>query len=162
MTAARFYGLVLLFLAIGLEVIIAFPAEALTALVLAIPIAIIAAGISTAYLASIFKRQPIPRSRFFRMLVESFFALFLIGVWVGYLSLARVLERAAASGADVPTIPAPPPNISSPISALIVVIVFAIPIRFAFEVYRRRSLSSKTDQPTTEDDDVLDREDARD
>jgi hypothetical protein len=158
MSAARFYAGVALLLVIGMVAIVSFPAEALIILSLGIPFSIVGAMIATFYLSRIFRRQPVPRSRFFRMLIESFFALLLIGVWVGYLSLARVLERAAASGADVPTIPAPPPNISSPISALIVIIVFVGPIRFAVEVYRRRKLSSQTNQPTTDDDDALDRE----
>jgi hypothetical protein len=155
MTAKRFYGLALLVIILGLWAIVVFPEASLYALSISIPFAVIGGGIATGYLARVFRRQPIPRSRFFRMLIESFFALLLIGVWVGYLSLARILERAHAAGVDVIVIPSPPPAVSSPISALIVIIVFLAPIRFAAEVYRRRRVHGET---TEEAADRIDRD----
>jgi len=141
------YAAALTALVVGLILIILLPAESLIALSVGVPVAIVLAGVSTFYLAAVYRWQPIPRSRFFRMLIESFVWLFIVGLWVGYLSLGRVLERAAASGAEVVTFPVPPPNISAPISALVVIIAFISPIRFALEVWRRRRRTSRTGRP---------------
>jgi hypothetical protein len=158
MTAIRFYLTAGLMLVVGLTLISLFPSESLALLGVGVPAAIIGGMVATFYLSRVFRRQPIPRSRFFRMLIETFFGLILIGVWIGYLSAARVLEKAAADGNPVPfLLPAPPPTISSPISALIIVIVFVGgPIRFALEVWRRRRLATVAGSTDEAD---LDRED---
>lgn len=119
---------------VGLASVMAAPEPTLVVLASLVPIMIAAATISTVYLARVFQLQPIPRSRFFGMLIESFLALVGLGVWVGYLTVARLSERADFGW----ILPAPPPAISSPISALLVVIVFGAPVRFALEVYRIR------------------------
>ena len=117
----------------GLVAIAVAPAQALAVLTILVPFVILAATASTIYLALVFNQQRRPRSVFFRMVVESFVTLCLVGAWIGYLSVARLLER---SGIGI--LPAPSPTHSAPISALIVIVVFWRPIRFALEVYRRR------------------------
>lgn len=160
MTAKRFYGVTLVMLVVGLALIVLFPSESLVILSIAIPVMIGGTAIATAYLAKVFHQQPIPRSRFFRMLVEMFFALLVIGIWVGYLSTARVIEKAVANGEHVLfVLPAPPPSVSAPISALVVVVVFAWPIRFGLEVYARRRLSGRIVSTAEDDDLALDRND---
>lgn len=137
-----FYLLLVSIFVVGLYGVIIAPAETLSVLVALIPVVLVGGAIAVAYLARVYRAQPVPRSRFFAMLIETFAALVFLGAWVGYLSAARLLERSDLGF----RIPAPPPSASSPISALIVLIVFAAPVRFALEVYliRRKSRAPRT------------------
>lgn len=158
MTGARFYRIGAVLLTLGLLAIVFAPEPMLVGLSIAVPIALVAGIVSTSYLARVLVRQPVPRSRFFRMLVESFAGLMAVGVWVGYLSFARVLERARLDGAELPEIPVPPTTVTSPITALLVVLVFTIPVRFALEVYRLRRFRGDVDEredPIRTDVDLL-------
>lgn len=138
MTRAMFYLVVLVAFVAGLVAVLVIPELALVVLVVGVPSAIVSAVVSTAYLAHVFRRQQVPRSRFFRMLLETFVGLMIVGAWVGYLTVARVTERAVAAGVIDWYLPAPPPTVSSPISALVIIAVFSVPTRFAWEVWRRR------------------------
>lgn len=144
MKRRTFYlGLLLLFGA-GLAAILVAPELALTVLTVAVPTMIVAAFVSVAYLRRIYGRQPVPRSRFFGMLLETFYALLVLGIWVGYLTVARVTERAQDGGTIDWSVPAPGTMTSAPVSALLVVVVFAGPVRFAAEVYRERRRARST------------------
>jgi hypothetical protein len=145
------------FFLIGLVAAFIAPQPTSVILFAAIPVSIILAAISTAYLTWVFRRQPSPRSRFLRMLVETFYALLAVGVWVGYLTLARLSERAASAGLIDWTLPAPAPTVAAPISALVVIVVFAAPVRFAWEVYRLRG-ASDADETRADARDSMDRE----
>ena len=138
-------------LVLGLAGIVLVPDVTLLILSISAPAAVVASVFATAYLVRVYNRQPRPRSRFFRMLVETFVGLIAVGAWVTYLSVARALARLAEQGVVVWVPPAPPPSVSAPISALIVTAVFLVPVRFAVTVWRaRREVAS--------DDLSLDRE----
>lgn len=138
MSRRRFFATLVATFLFGLVAVAVAPDLALVVLSIAVPISIAAATVSTLYLVRVFRRQPKPRSRFFRMLVETFGALIVVGAWVGYLAVARVTERAVAAGALDWSLPAPPPATTGPISALVVIVTFAAPVRYALEVYRVR------------------------
>lgn len=138
MTRGRFYVLVGALLALGLVAVTVAPEPTLIVLSFLVPVSIAAAVGATLYLRRVFLAQPIPRSRFFRMVLELFGGLVAIGAWVGYLTVARLTERAHLAGGLAWSLPAPGPAHSAPISALIVIAVFASPVRFAWEVYRVR------------------------
>lgn len=118
----------------GLVAILLFPEPTTIILTACVPIAIAGAVVATTYTVRVYRSQPIPRSRFFGIVLELFYALVLLGVWVGYLTVARLLERAGLGW----SIPAPPPTYSSPISAVVVLLVFTFPVRFALEIFRVR------------------------
>lgn len=142
MKRRTFYlGLLLLFSA-GVVAILVAPEIAIRVLAIAIPAVIVAALVSVLYLRRVYRRQRVPRSRFFGMMLEGFYALLVLGGWVGYLAVARVTERAAAAGDLDWTIPAPGPLTSAPLTGLLVIVVFAGPVRFAVEVYRDRRRAS--------------------
>jgi hypothetical protein len=133
--------LLLLGLGFGIVGIVVAPELALSVLSIAIPITVVAAAIAIVYTLYVYRRQSVPRSRFFGLYVEAVLALLLVGVWVGYLTVARLLERIESEY----RLPAPSALYSAPISALIVLIVFSGPIRFAWELYRRRRFSASVD-----------------
>lgn len=153
MTSRRFYLVALAAFALGLVAIVAYPDTALAVLIVLVPLAVLGAVVAVLYMWWVYRRQPTPRSRFFRMALETFGGLLLVGGWVAYLSVARVVERAHAAGDTMLIIPAPPPPISSPISALLVVVVFAGVMRFGAEVYlvRRRPGRAPADDDVTAD-----------
>lgn len=133
-----FYLLLIGIFVVGLAGVLVGPDQTYAVLVALIPLVLLAGVVSVAYLARVYRAQPVPRSRFFGMLIETFVALVFLGAWVGYLSVARILERTPDIGLRIP---APPTAVTSPLSALIVLVVFAAPVRFALEVYliRRKS-----------------------
>lgn len=137
-TRRRFYLAVALAALAGLGLILVLPDVALVVLAALVPVSIAGAVVSTIYLRRVYVRQPIPRSRFFRMLVEMFGGLLVIGGWVGYLTVARITERAHLAGDIDWNLPAPPTGVSSPLSAVIVIAVFSAPARFAWEIFRLR------------------------
>ena len=138
-----FYIRLALGVLLGILGIVLLPDVTLLILTISAPAAVVASAFATAYLVRVFQRQPRPRSRFFRMLVETFVGLLLVGAWVTYLSVARALARLAEDGHDVWVPPSPPVSVSAPVSALIVTAVFLVPVRFAVTVYRaRREVSS--------------------
>lgn len=148
-----FYLLLVAVFTLGVYGVVVAPEATLVVLVAFLPVVLVAGAIAVGYLARVYRAQPVPRSRFFGMLIETFTALVCLGLWVGYLSAARLLERS-----DIGLrIPAPAPAVSSPISALIVLVVFAAPVRFALEVYliRRRSSPPRSAQDASD----LDRRD---
>lgn len=157
MTRRRFYIVLLVAFVLGIIGIVVFPAEALTLIIVAVPLAILAAAGSVVYLRRVYGQQPKPRSRFFATTLETFYGLLVLGGWVGYLTVARVTERAQAAGLVEWTLPAPAPNISAPVSGLLILVVFAGPTRFALNVWRarRRSVTITELDRATE----LDRED---
>lgn len=152
----RFYAGLLLTVVLGLVAVAAAPEPTMIVLSIAVPISIAAAVVATLYLRRVFLAQPIPRSRFFRMVLELFSGLLAVGAWVGYLTVARLTERAHVAGTIGWSLPAPGPAHSAPISALIVIAVFASPVRFALEVWRVRRRSARAPEPTRRD--TLERE----
>jgi MFS family permease len=128
----------------GLIAIALAPEPTLALLVAGVPAAIVAATVSTIYLRHVFHQQPLPRSRFFRMLLESFYSLLFVGAWVGYLTVGRLTERAHDAGQLSWNVPVPPPAFSAPLSALVVIVVFTPPVRFALVVYRARARASSS------------------
>ena len=135
MKGRDFYSLLAVVGLAGLVVIMYATETAVAILTAAIPVAIVAAIGSTWYLWRVFRAQPIPRSRFFGMVLELFVALIVLGVWVSYLSVARALDR---DGTLDIHLPAPSTALSQPLTALLVILVFATPVRFAIEVFRVR------------------------
>lgn len=138
MTRRKFYLLLGLAFILGTVAIALLPDLALAILVPVSPVVIAAAVISTIYLSLVYLQQKVPRSRFFGMVLDLFVSLAIIGVWSGYVIIARATERAHDAGTLVWNLPAPPANVTPPIGLLIVLIVFANPIRFALEVWRLR------------------------
>lgn len=132
------YGLELALLVLGLLLILAAPDVALAAIVVAVPLTLLASGISIVYLSRVLSYQPIPRSRFFRMLVGVSARVEIIGLWVGYLVIGRISQIAEAKGMIGWSIPTPPSSISSPISGLVIAIFAAPPIAYAVTVWRIR------------------------
>ncbi|TMC00963.1 MAG: hypothetical protein E6J41_33790 [Chloroflexi bacterium] len=129
MKARDFSVWLIVALVVGLSALLFDPDTTLTILGIGIPVAIASAIVSTIYLYRVFQKQPLPRSRFFAMVLELFYALILLGAWVGYLTVARLTNAA---------VPLPPLTTTTPISALLVIIVFMSPARFAIEVWRVR------------------------
>lgn len=132
----------LLLVVIGIELIVVDPATAITIEVFAIPILLAAAGLSVLYLSRIYGRQPSPRSRFFGMLVGILTRGWVAMLWIGYLVVGRILERLAEVGIAVPFLPTPPPNVSSPISGLVICLAIVPPIVYAVEIRRIRAAAS--------------------
>lgn len=129
---------------IGVLAIIYAPEATLNVLIGLVIASVIGAVVSTLYLRHVYLDQPKPRSRFFGITLESFYNKIFIGGWVAYLTTARLTERLHAAQAIDWTLPAPPPAVSAPISALVVIVIFASPIRFAIEVWVRRRRSGRT------------------
>ena len=143
----------LLALVLGIELIVFAPDVALTTLVLAVPLVLVGATISVVYLRRVYLRQPVPRSRFFGMLVSVSARATLVGLWVGYLVVARIGERTGWFA-----IPVPPPAVSSPITGLVIAIWLSPPIVYALAVYRVRRSASRTLSLPVADALELDRE----
>ncbi len=139
-------------------VIYAAPDIALTLIVVSLPIIAIITGVSVWYLRSVYRKQPTPRSRFFGMLVGISARSWIGALWVGYLVIGRVLDRMSHDGLPVITVPVPPPNISSPISGLVVAYLMTPPIFYAVNVWRVRRTAGDTGT-ALEREDGLDRED---
>lgn len=144
-------GLELLALAVGVALINLLPDLALTIEVVVLPLLVLAAGISARYLGRVYRRQGAPRSRFFGMLVNMAWRIVAMGTWVGYLVVARIGDRTGWY-----FIPAPPPNVSSPISGLVIMVFITPPIIYALAVYRVRRASTIVGPAAAADD--LDRE----
>lgn len=143
MTSRQSYVLAALAFVVGLGLILAFPEPSLTLLLYGVPIAIGAAAVSLLYLVHVFRRQTEPRSRFFKMVLEAFGTLLILGAWVGYLTIVRLAER---SGTLAPGVWAPPPSVSSPVSALLVIVLFLSLVRFAASVALIRWRGVVTDE----------------
>lgn len=147
MKRRTFYAWLLLGFVAGLVSIVLWPEPTLRVLTLGVPVSIAAAIVSGVYLFRVYRKQPVPRSRFFRLFLETIALLLGVGAWVGYLTVARLTERAVAEGNLDWSLPAPAPAYSSPTSALVVIAVFASIVRFALEVYRaRRRATSSPDE----------------
>lgn len=144
MKRRTFYLWLLLGFLAGLLSIALYPEPTLAVLTVAVPVSIAAAIVAGVYLLLVYRKQPVPRSRFFRLFLETVGLLLGVGAWVGYLTVARLTERAHDAGNLSWALPAPAAPYSSPTSALVVLAVFASIVRFALEVYRarRRSTSS--------------------
>jgi hypothetical protein len=140
----RYYLWLLLAFGAGIACTLLWPEPALAVLTVAVPVSIAGAIVAAVYLGRVFRQQPEPRSRFFRLFLETVALLVTSGAWVGYLTVARLTERAVAAGTLSWALPAPPPTYSSPISALVVIAVFASLVRFALEVYQARRRASAT------------------
>lgn len=128
----------------GLASIVLWPEPTLAVLTVAVPVSIAAALVAGLYLLRVYRWQPVPRSRFFRLFLETVALLLGVGLWVGYLTVARLMERGVAEGALSWALPAPPPTYSSPTSALVVIAIFVSIVRFALEVYRARRRASSS------------------
>jgi hypothetical protein len=117
------------------------PEASLSVIVLSLPVIALCTGLSVLYLHRVYVRQPTPRSRFFGMLVGVSTRSWIAGLWVGYLVIGRVLDRMAHEGFNVWQLPTPPPNVSAPISGLVVAYLMLPPIIYALTVWsvRRRA-----------------------
>jgi len=121
--------------------------------VLSLPVIAVLTGLSVIYLRRIYLRQPVPRSRFFAMLVGISSRTWIGALWIGYLTMSRIGERTGWY-----SLPNVNTNVSSPISGLVVAYLMTPPIFYAFNVWRvRRRVPGAT---TIEDDNTLDRVDA--
>ena len=141
---AEFVGFI-----VCLVLIYASPELALSAIVLSLPVIAVLSGVSVIYLRRIYRKQPRPRSRFFGMLVGVSARTWIGGVWIGYLTVGRVLDRMHENGYPVATVPVPPPNISSPISGLVVAYLMIPPIIYALNVWSvRRKAPGRTAEIT--------------
>lgn len=119
--------------ALCVTVIYAAPDIALTLIVIILPIIAVLTGLSVLYLRNVYLRQPTPRSRFFGMLVGISTRTWIGTMWVGYLTLGRIGDRT-----DWFDLPVPGPNVSAPISGLVVAYLMTPPIFYAANVYRVR------------------------
>jgi hypothetical protein len=122
-------------------------------LVFGLPPLVFFAILSEIYIVRIYHAQPLPRSRFFRMLVAAQSGKLALGVWVGYLIVARAGDRTGWFN-----IPSPSMDVSGPISGLLLAVVVSIPITYAFEIWRVRRAASRTSTTAAEDVIDLDRE----
>jgi hypothetical protein len=154
MTPKRSLVITALALMAGIIAILVLPAMSLdAALVLGLPPLVILAIISEVYIVTIYNAQPVPRSRFFRMLVAAQSGKLLLGVWIGYLVVVRAGDRTGWFN-----LPSPSTDVSGPVSGLLLAVVVAIPISYAFEIWRVRRTASRADTTAMEDEVDLDRE----
>lgn len=154
MTPKRSLVITALALMAGVIAILVLPATSLdAAIVFGLPPLVVCALLAELYLAKIYRDQPIPRSRFFRMLVAAQSGKLALGLWVGYLVVARAGDRTGWF-----SIPSPSMDVSGPISGLLVGVVVAIPISYALEIWRVRRAASHTPTTAAEDEIDLDRE----
>lgn len=154
MTPKRSLVTTALALTAGIIAILILPATTLdAAIVICLPPLVILAVIAELYIVRIYERQPAPRSRFFRMLVAAQSGKLALGIWIGYLVVARAGDRTGWFD-----IPSPSTEVSGPISALLLGVVVAIPIAYALEIWRVRRAASRTPTTAAEDEIDLDRE----
>lgn len=102
------------------------------ALAVMVPVVVIGAAVAAMYLQHAWQQQPPPRSKFFAMLVSSVWRMAVLGAWVGYLAVARVLEQVGVY------LPSPPRSTASPITAMVIVLLLTPPIVYAWNVFRVR------------------------
>jgi hypothetical protein len=154
MTPKRSLAITAFALVAGLIAVFVLPATSLdAAIILGLPPLVILAVISELYIVRIYERQPQPRSRFFRMLVAAQSGKLALGIWIGYLVVARAGDRTGWF-----SLPSPSTDVSGPISALLLAVVVAIPIAYALEIWRVRRAASRTPTTAAEDEIDLDRE----
>jgi len=150
MTPKRSLAITAFALVAGIIAILVLPATTLdAAVIIGLPPLVILAILSELYIVRIYERQPAPRSRFFRMLVAAQSGKLALGVWIGYLAVARAGDRTGWF-----SLPSPSTDVSGPISGLLLAVVVAIPIRYALEIWRVRRADSRT--PTTPEEDEID------
>jgi hypothetical protein len=154
MTPKRSLALTVIALVAGIVAILVLPATSLdTIIVVGLPPLVILAVLSELYILRIYHDQPVPRSRFFRMLVAAQSGKLALGLWVGYLVVARAGDRWGWFA-----LPSPSTDVSGPISGLLLAVVVAIPISYALEIWRVRRAASRTPTTAAEDEIDLDRE----
>lgn len=154
MTPKRSLALTVIALVAGVVAILVLPATQLDAIiVVGLPPLVVLAVLSELYIVRIYHAQPVPRSRFFRMLVAAQSGKLALGIWIGYLVVARAGDRTGWF-----SIPSPSMDVSGPISGLLLAVVVAIPITYALEIWRVRRAASRTPTTAVEDEIDLDRE----
>lgn len=154
MTPKRSLALTALALIAGVFAILVLPPEAQDAvIVIGLPPLVFLAILSEGYIVRIYHAQPVPRSRFFRMLVAAQSGKLALGVWIAYLVVVRAGDRTGWFSLPSPTL-----AVSGPISGLLVAVVVAIPISYAWEIWRVRRAASRADTTAMEDEVDLDRE----
>ncbi len=137
----------LLALLVGIILILVAPDAALTLEVIALPVVVVIALLAAFYLRRVYFFQPEPRSRFFGMVVDSSFRKVVFGAWIAYLVIGRIGDRTGWY-----FLPTPPPNVSSPISGLAVLVFVSPPIVYAFNVWMvRRGSGARTDAANVTD-----------
>lgn len=127
------YLLELLALVLGLAVIVVAPGLAILVELVVLPVVLIGAWVAIVYLRAIYRRQRPPRSRFFGMLITVSARKEFIGLWIGYLVVARL-------GAELHlfALPVPPMPTSTAISGLVLIVFAAPPIAYGLAVWRVR------------------------
>ena len=154
MTPKRSLVVTALALMVRVIAILVLPATSLdVTIIIGLPPLVILAILSEIYIVRIYEAQPAPRSRFFRMLLAAQSGKLALGVWIGYLVVARAGDRTGWF-----SIPSPATDVSGPISALLLALVVAIPISYALEIWRVRRTASRADTTAMEDEVYLDRE----
>jgi hypothetical protein len=154
MTPKHSFILTAFAIAIGVIAIFALPLTSLDVIIIfGLPPLVVIAILSELYIVRIYHAQPIPRSRFFRMLVAAQSGKLALGVWIGYLVVARASDHTGWFA-----IPSPSTDIAGPISGLLVAVVVAIPISYALEIWRVRRAASRTQTTKAQDEIDLDRE----
>jgi hypothetical protein len=154
MTPKRSLALTVLALVAGIVAILVLPATYLdTIIVVGLPPLVVLAVLSELYILRIYHAQPVPRSRFFRMLVAAQSGKLALGIWIGYLVVARAGDRWGWFA-----LPSPSMEVSGPISGLLLAVVVAIPISYALEIWRVRRAASRTPTTAAQDEIDLDRE----
>lgn len=138
----------------ALEAVILVPNVAMTVLIGVAPLIVAGSVVATLYLRRIYLRQPTPRSRFFGMVVGISGRIAAASLWLVYLTIARIGDRTGWYA-----IPSPPPEISSPLTALVILGLATPPIFYAVTVYRvRRAASRRRARGWRADEAELDRE----
>ena len=154
MTPKRSLAITVFALVAGIVAILVLPAISLDAIiVIGLPPLVVLAILSELYIVRIYHAQPAPRSRFFRMLVAAQSGKLALGLWIGYLVVARAGDRTGWFA-----LPSPSTDVSGPISGLLLAVVVAIPISYAFEIWRVRRAASHSSTTTAGDEIDLDRE----
>lgn len=154
MTPKRSLALTAFALMAGVFAILVLSPEAQDAIiVIGLPPLVLLAILSEVYIVRIYHAQPVPRSRFFRMLVAAQSGKLALGVWIAYLVVVRAGDRTGWFSLPSPTL-----AVSGPISGLLVAVVVAIPISYALEIWRVRRAASHTPTTAAEDEVGLDRE----
>ena len=103
---------------------------------------IIAATVSSAYVASVYFASNPPRSRMFRAITRDDVLKVLAGLWIGALTVWRLSDFGR-----------PLPTWTTPISAFVVAILLWPPIDHAITIYRlRQAKGDHTPPPFTETD----------
>lgn len=122
----------------ALATVVLFPEQAVIVELIAVPIVVVAAVVSVAYLIQVYVANPI--GVIWKHIVGNQITTLPLVLWVGYLTVVRIASTLHAF------IPAPSPVTSAPITGLLLILAITPSIRYAIAVYQlRRSATGRDD-----------------